>query len=347
MAFFVGESLSASFIFPRFRAFPFSSSSVSRIEGGYCKRRLFQSSSSSSSSLPCRVKSLYVGSRLCEQSWEDYRKYRVFSRVDKSLEDFIDVEAKEIVDEEWQRKRREESEELERRRQQEKEEELEKEGKYAEIGSQLKGYPQEEVRKAKQLVSSFIRAGEEIEEVIAEAAEKGELTPLVLLVIWNRLELARHDDERDAIQALDLLYRRVELEIHQAEASQAMQLLHELLNLHDGFSHEEWLHRASRTMLKVFVPEDAFTILGPSGIDLENHHGRIAIPEEDDDILLRVDFIREVDQLLEGLENQAEIKPVAGLDAQSVAVRLRQQEKLRTIQQVKDLRRVAATLKWS
>lgn len=72
--------------------------------------------------------------------------------------------------------------------------------------------------------------------------------------------------------------------------------------------------------------------------------GPIEIPEEDD-ALLRIDFIREVDDLLLELEAAAQIEPVSGLDAESVAVRFRQQEKLRAIQQVKDLRHLAATLK--
>lgn len=50
----------------------------------------------------------------------------------------------------------------------------------------------------------------------------------------------------------------------------AMQLLNQLLNLHDGFSHEEWLRRCRSTMLQIFPPEDAFTILGGSGFDVEN-----------------------------------------------------------------------------
>ena len=75
--------------------------------------------------------------------------------------------------------------------------------------------------------------------------------------------------------------------------------------------------------------------------------GPIEIPEEENDVLLRIDFIREVDELLSELEVEAEqIKPVSGFDAKSVAVRLRQEEKLRAIQQVKDLRYLAATLKW-
>ncbi|KAK9139606.1 hypothetical protein Scep_009287 [Stephania cephalantha] len=70
---------------------------------------------------------------------------------------------------------------------------IEKIDEYREIGSRMKGYPQEEVRKARKLVSSFIRAAEEVEERIEEAAEKGELNELVLMVIWNRLDLARRD----------------------------------------------------------------------------------------------------------------------------------------------------------
>ena len=60
------------------------------------------------------------------------------------------------------------------------------------------------------------------------------------------------------------------MEILKRESSLAMQLLNELLNLHDGFSHEEWLRRCRATMLQIFPPEDAFTILGGSDFDPEN-----------------------------------------------------------------------------
>ena len=40
-----------------------------------------------------------------------------------------------------------------------------KDDEYREIGSRLKGYPEEEVRKARRLVSSFIRSAEEVEQV--------------------------------------------------------------------------------------------------------------------------------------------------------------------------------------
>jgi hypothetical protein len=55
---------------------------------------------------------------------------------------------------------------LHRRRQEEDEEEERKVEEYREIGMRLKEYPEEDVRKARRLVSSFIRAAEEVEEVI-------------------------------------------------------------------------------------------------------------------------------------------------------------------------------------
>lgn len=48
----------------------------------------------------------------------------------------------------------------------EDEEEERKIDEYREIAARLKGYPDEDVRKAKKLVSSFFRAEEEVEEVI-------------------------------------------------------------------------------------------------------------------------------------------------------------------------------------
>lgn len=54
---------------------------------------------------------------------------------------------------------------MHRRRQEEDEEEERKVEEYREIGMRLKGYPEEDVRKARKLISSFIRAAEEVEEV--------------------------------------------------------------------------------------------------------------------------------------------------------------------------------------
>ncbi|KAH7437310.1 hypothetical protein KP509_05G065300 [Ceratopteris richardii] len=210
----------------------------------------------------------------------------------------------------------------------------------------MEGYDEEEVKAAKALVASFISAGDEVEEKIQEAGEKGELTKIVLLVIYNRLELARHDNEKHVIQALDLLYRRIEAEILRREASPAMQYLDELLNLHDGTNHEDWLRRCRQSMLNTFPREDAFSFLAPQGLDLENHHGPIDIPIEDD-ILLRADFIREVDAFLaEIAASQTSSELSEGLDPQSVAILLSQQQRDNAIQQVRDLLKLAIELKW-
>lgn len=52
------------------------------------------------------------------------------------------------------------------RRQEEDKEEDRKVDEYREIGLRLKNYRSEELQKAKKLVSSFIRAAEEVEEVL-------------------------------------------------------------------------------------------------------------------------------------------------------------------------------------
>lgn len=261
-------------------------------------------------------------------------------------ETLIDGLPKEYYDDEWQARQREKTKELHRRRQEEDEEEERKVEEYREIGMRLKGYPEEDVRKARILVSSFIRSEEEVEEKIEEAAERGELTELILMVIWNRLDLARRDDEKDAIRSLDLLYRRVETEILKREAPPAMRLLNELLNLHDGFDNEGWLKECRKLMVDTFPREDPFSILVPAGLDIDKHQGPLR-PSSEDDALLRVDFVREVDQLLQEVRaEQSECQDTLGLDPESVASRLKQQEKQQTIHQVEALLDLAINLKW-
>ncbi|CAB4293957.1 unnamed protein product [Prunus armeniaca] len=87
---------------------------------------------------------------------------------------------------------------------------------------------------------------------IEEATEKGKLTELVLMVIWNRLDLARRDLKKDVIRSLDLLYRRVEAEILKREATPAMRLLNDLLNIHDGYDGEGWLKECKKRMVDTF-----------------------------------------------------------------------------------------------
>ncbi|CAD6333904.1 unnamed protein product [Miscanthus lutarioriparius] len=241
----------------------------------------------------------------------------------------------EFYDEEWQARQRETTKEWHAYRQKEEAEEERITNEYRGIGMRLKAYPQEEVRKARILVSSFIRAGEDVEEEIEKAAERGELTELVLM------------DERDAIKSLDLLYRRVETEILKSEATPAMSLLNELLNLHDGGDNEKWLKKCRKRMLEVFLREDPFTMVFPAGFNMENHDRRIELPPQDDDLLLRVDFVREVDELLKEVQaEQDKNKQQIGFDPESVAYMLKQQEKMHTIRQVESLLDLASSLKW-
>ncbi|XP_007050678.2 PREDICTED: protein PALE CRESS, chloroplastic [Theobroma cacao] len=276
-----------------------------------------------------------------------YPSGAVLRRSVNKEEQLLEGMPKEYYDDEWQARQWEKTKELHRRRQEEEEEEERKIEEYREIGTRLMGYPEEDVRKARKLVSSFIRAEQEVEEKIEEAAERGELTELVLMVIWNRLDLARRDDEKDAIRSLDLLYRRVETEILKREATPAMRLLNDLLNMHDGFNDEGWLKECKKRMVDTFPREDPFSILVPAGFDIDKHHGPLSLPLEADDVLLRVDFVREVDALLQEVRSeQNEAQSIEGLDPESVAVRLKEQEKKQTIHQVETLLDLAINLKW-
>ncbi|XP_022995861.1 protein PALE CRESS, chloroplastic [Cucurbita maxima] len=280
-----------------------------------------------------------------------YSSRPVLRRSLSKEEPLIDGLPKEYYDDEWQARQREKTKELHRRRQEEDEEEERKVEEYREIGMRLKGFPEEDVRKARKLVSSFIRAVEEVEEKIEEAAEKGELTELVLLVIWNRLDLARRDDEKDAIRSLDLLYRRVETEILKREASPAMRLLNDLLNMYDNFNDEGWLKDCRKRMIDTFPREDPFSILVPAGFDIDKHQGQLrpSLEVEADNTLLRVDFVREVDELLQEVRaDQSEVQNANadGFDAESVASRLKHQEKQRSVRLVETLLELAMNLEW-
>ncbi|CAN6993986.1 unnamed protein product [Brassica rapa subsp. trilocularis] len=273
----------------------------------------------------------------------------------------------EYYDDEWQARQREKTKELRRMQREEEEEEERKIEEYREIGLRLKEFPEEDLRKARKLVSSFITAAEEVEERIEEAAEKGELDELVLMIIWNRLDLARRDDEKDAIRSLDLLYRRVEVslqviglkvnpyifgsfqtEILKRQASPAMKLLNDLLNMHDGFGDDAWLKDCRKRMAETFPREDPFSILMPPGFDIDMHQGPLRSPVETDNTLLRVDFVREVDALLHEVRLIEEDEEEAGKkgDPEAIARKLKQQEKKRTIRQVEALLDLALNLKW-
>ncbi|KAJ4786320.1 pale cress protein (PAC) [Rhynchospora pubera] len=247
----------------------------------------------------------------------------------------------EIDDEDWQAQAREKTRQWHAYRKKEEEEEERRTNEYREIGMRMKEYPDEDVRKARMLVSDFICAGEEVEEKIEVAAEKGQLNELVLMVIWNRLDIARRDEETDVIRSLDLLYRRIETEILKRESTPSMQLLNELLNLHDGYDDDGWKKKCRNLMLQTFAREDSFGIIAPGVVNSEN------LPPEDKDALLRIDFIREVDDLLKEVRSeQDEVKSEQGFDPESVAARLKQQEKQHTIYQIETLLEQAVSLKW-
>ncbi|KAK4482258.1 hypothetical protein RD792_009409 [Penstemon davidsonii] len=275
------------------------------------------------------------------------KKLSVLIGSKKIEEQDIDGLPKEFYDDEWQAKQREKTKEFHKKRQEEDDEEERIVDEYRKIGLRLKDYPEEELIEAKKLVASFIKSAEEVEEKIEEAAEKGELTELVLMVIKNRLDLARRDDEKDAIRSLDLLYRRVETEILKREATPAMRLLNDLLNMHDGFDDDGWLKACKKQMVETFPREDPFSILVPAGFDIDKHQGPMRPSMETDDVLLRVDFVREVDALLQEVRPQYnKVVNRQALDPESVASSLKQQEKQRAIRQVESLLDLAINLKW-
>lgn len=78
------------------------------------------------------------------------------------------------------------------------------------------------------------------------------------------------------------------------------------------------------------------------------HHGPLRPSlEVDDNTLLRIDFVREVDELLQDVRSeQDEEENEQELNAESVANILKQQEKQQTIRQVEALLDLAISLNW-
>lgn len=48
-----------------------------------------------------------------------------------------------------------------------------------------------------------------------------------------------------------------------------MRLLNDLLNMHDGFNDEGWLKECKKLMIKTFPREDPFSIIVPTGFNIE------------------------------------------------------------------------------
>lgn len=53
------------------------------------------------------------------------------------------------------------------------------------------------------------------------------------------------------------------------EATPAMRLLNDLLNMHDGYDGEGWLKECKKRMVDTFPREDPFSILVPEGFDID------------------------------------------------------------------------------
>lgn len=54
------------------------------------------------------------------------------------------------------------------------------------------------------------------------------------------------------------------------EATPAMRLLNDLLNMHDGgLDNEGWLKACKKRLVDTFPREDPFSILVPAGFDIE------------------------------------------------------------------------------
>ncbi|KAM1646603.1 hypothetical protein FF1_008041 [Malus domestica] len=126
-----------------------------------------------------------------------------------------------------------------------------------------------------------------------------------------------------------------------------MRLLNDLLNMHDGFDGEGWLKECKKRMIETFPREDPFSILVPAGFDIDKHEGQLRLPVEADDALLRVDFVREVNALLQEIRaEQIEVQNAQGLDPEAIASRLKQQEKQRAIRLVESILDLAINLQW-
>lgn len=52
------------------------------------------------------------------------------------------------------------------------------------------------------------------------------------------------------------------------DATPAMKLLNELLNMHDGFDDNSWFKACKKQMIETFPREDPFSILVPTGFDI-------------------------------------------------------------------------------
>ena len=184
-----------------------------------------------------------------------------------------------------------------------------------------------------------------------------------------------------SLSFLFLIFGSFQTEILKRQASPAMKLLNDLLNMHDGFGDDSWLKDCRKRMAETFPREDPFSILMPPGFDIDmvppfcpfsfpcclaylsakkkymnqircvcsikDRYGR-PLRQTTPFWVLRVDFVREVDALLHEVRLIEEDEEEAGKkgDPEAIARKLKQQEKKRTIRQVEALLDLALNLKW-
>eukprot|EP00271_Cylindrocystis_brebissonii_P022633 TRINITY_DN878_c0_g1_i1.p1 TRINITY_DN878_c0_g1~~TRINITY_DN878_c0_g1_i1.p1 ORF type:complete len:563 (+),score=93.00 TRINITY_DN878_c0_g1_i1:138-1826(+) len=220
------------------------------------------------------------------------------------------------------------------------------------MSKDLEGYSNDAVLEAKKTAASLILAGDRIEELIGTLAQEGKLNEVLLVTIRSRLDLARHDKERDATECLELLYRRIQTEIRKSKATPALRLLNDLLNLYDGGSERAWLRQAKLQMRAEFVPEDPSLMFFQPTQTFDPEMGDVSPQGSDNPSVYRVDFIREADELLSQVDPRGnggrggtDVQG-GGNDAASVARRLQESERQRAIMQVRELRDAAIEMRW-
>ncbi|GAQ92395.1 hypothetical protein KFL_010050010 [Klebsormidium nitens] len=203
----------------------------------------------------------------------------------------------------------------------------------------------DEAAQANMLVDRMLVAGERVEEMITQLGREKRLDTQILRAIDRKMGIARKNKADKAIETLDILYKYIEAEMERQNASPALRLLDELLQLDDGALDEAtWLRLCRDRMRAEFVPESAIDIFNPPGVPKPRADGTWEYPEDDEGIL-RIDFVREIDDLLEDLAQQErEFARASGYTAEAIAARLVIEQRMRTAAQLRKLKRNAAMI---
>eukprot|EP00899_Mesostigma_viride_P011017 jgi/Mesvir1/19917/Mv13188-RA.1 len=169
----------------------------------------------------------------------------------------------------------------------------------------------QKLRDAKATLSTMLRAGHALEEVIKGLGRKGAITEDVLHVLDGRLALASQDGEAEAVQGLTLLRARVKAEIERIKAGPALRLLDQLLRMDSPDPKDPcWVGNAEYAMRLAFG-----LAAGASAVDIFAVGAQLAKGSGNStglDGVERVteqEFVTAVDQLLQEVDPQG-IVPV-------------------------------------